>query len=83
VLPKAGWSEALVEGFPIAEPLRKITPWNAGSIPVQNRLHEQPTIRRLATDMASARQKILDPIPLVVALMHSGASVSPPQADRL
>jgi hypothetical protein len=27
-------AEALVDDFPISETLRKITPWNAGSIPV-------------------------------------------------
>jgi hypothetical protein len=60
-------AETLVDDFPIAETPRKITPWNAGSIPVQNRLDEQPIIRRRAADMAfAARQKILDPIPLVV-----------------
>ena len=60
-------AEALVDDFPISETLRKITPRNAGSIPVQNRLDEQPIIRRRAADMAfAARQKILDPIPLIV-----------------
>ena len=60
-------AEALVDDFPIPETLRKITPWNAGSIPVQNRLDEQPIIRRRTADMAfAARQKILDPVPLIV-----------------
>ena len=61
-------AEALVDDFPIAEALRKITPWDARSISVQNGLHEQPVIRRSAPDMAfTAGQKILDPIPLIVA----------------
>ena len=61
-------AEALVDDFPIAKTLRKITPWNAGTISVQNRFHEQPVIRRRAANMAfPTGQKILDPIPLVIA----------------
>ena len=60
--------EALVDYFPAAETFRKIAPWNARSISEKNGLHEQPVIRRSATNMAFAtRQKILDPIPLIVA----------------
>jgi hypothetical protein len=60
-------AEALMDDLPIAETLWKITPWDAGSISVQNRLDEQPIVRRCAADMAfAARQKILDPIPLIV-----------------
>ena len=60
--------EALVYDFPISEALRKIAPWDARSISEKNGLHEQPVIRRSATDMAfTAGQKILDPIPLIVA----------------
>src|SRR4029079_11497613 len=60
--------KALVDDFPIAEAPRKITPWNAGSISVHNGFDEQPIIRRRAADMAvAARQKILDPVPLIVA----------------
>ena len=59
--------KALVDDFPIAEALWKITPWNAGSISVHNRFDEQPIIRRRAADMAfAAWQKILDPVPLIV-----------------
>ena len=59
--------EALVDDFPISEALWKIAPWDAGSISVQDRFDEQPIIRRRAADMAfAARQKILDPIPLIV-----------------
>jgi hypothetical protein len=47
--------------------LWKIAPWNAGSISVQNGFDEQPIIDRRAADMAfAARQKILDPVPLIV-----------------
>jgi hypothetical protein len=60
--------EALVDDLPIPEALRKIAPWDARSISEQNRFHEQPVIRRSATNMTfAARQKILDPIPLIVA----------------
>jgi hypothetical protein len=61
-------AEALMDDLPIAETLREIAPRNAGSISVENGFHEQPIVRRCAPDMAfAAGQKILDPIPLVVA----------------
>jgi hypothetical protein len=61
-------AEALVDDFPIAEALRKITPWDARSISAQNGFDEQPVISRSAPDMAfTTGQKILDPIPLIVA----------------
>jgi len=60
--------EALVDDFPTSEALWKITPWDARSISEKNGFDEQPVIRRSATNMAFAtRQKILDPIPLIVA----------------
>ena len=53
-------AEALVDNLPIAETLRQITPWNAGSISVQNGFDEQPVVRRRAANMAfAARQKSL------------------------
>ena len=59
---------ALVDNFPISETFRQITPWNAGSISEENGVGEQPIIGRGAADMAfAAGQKILDPLPLVVA----------------
>ena len=61
-------AEALVDDLPIAETLGQIAPRNAGSISVENGFDEQSVIRRRAADMAfAAGQKILDPIPLVVA----------------
>ena len=61
-------TKALMDDLPIAEALGQIAPRDAGSIAVQNGFDEQPIVRRRASDMAfSARQKILDPIPLVVA----------------
>ncbi len=48
--------------------LREIAPWNARPISEKNSFHEQPVIRRRATNMAfTTGQKILDPIPLIVA----------------
>jgi hypothetical protein len=61
-------AETLVDDFPISEALRKIAPWDARSISEKNGFHEQPVIRRSATHMAfTTGQKILDPIPLIVA----------------
>jgi len=61
-------AEALVDDFPVTETLGEITPRNAGSISVENRLDEQSIICRRASDMAfPAGKKILDPVPLVVA----------------
>ena len=61
-------AEALVDDLPIAEALWKVAPRNAGTISVQDSFDEQPIIRRRAANVAfAAGQKILDPIPLVVA----------------
>jgi hypothetical protein len=60
-------AETLVDDFPITETLGQIAPRNAGSISVKNGFDEHSVIRRRTPDMAlPARQKILDPIPLVV-----------------
>jgi len=60
--------EALVDDFPIPETRRKITPRDARPIPEKNGFDEQTIIRRRAPDMTfTAGEKILDPIPLVVA----------------
>ena len=57
-----------MDDFPIAETVGQIAPRNAGAISVENGFDEQPVIRRCAADMTlAAGQKILDPIPLVVA----------------
>jgi hypothetical protein len=61
-------AEALMDYLPIAEALGEIAPRNASAISVQDGFDEQSIIRRSAPDMAfAAGQKILDPIPLVVA----------------
>ena len=61
-------AEPLVDDFPITETLRKVAPRNASSVPEKNGLHKQPIVGRRAAHMSfSAGQKILDPIPLVIA----------------
>ena len=60
--------KALVDDLPVAETLRQIAPGNARSIAVHDGFHKQSIVRRRAADMSLAtRQKILDPIPLVIA----------------
>jgi len=61
-------AEALVRHFPTAETRRQVTPGNASSVPVENRIDEQPVVGRRAANVAFATgQKILDPIPLIVS----------------
>ena len=61
-------AEALMTNLPVPETLRQITPGNPGAVALQDRIHEQPIVDCRAADMAlAAGQKILDPIPLVVA----------------
>jgi hypothetical protein len=59
--------EALIDDLPVAKALGQIAPRNAGAKPEQNGFDEQAIVRRRAANMAfTARQNILDPIPLVV-----------------
>src|SRR6516164_5670526 len=59
---------ALMYDLPVAETRRQVTPGNSGSIPIKNCIDEQSVVRCGASDMTfSARQKILDPLPLVVS----------------
>ena len=68
--------------LPRAEPLRQVAPRDAGAVAEQHCLDEQPIVLRRHTDVAlTAGQKILDPIPLVVA--QAIASVGPSIADSL
>ena len=61
-------AKALMDDLPIPKTLRQIAPGNAGAIAVQNGFDKQPIVRRRASHMAfAAGQKILDPVPLVVA----------------
>jgi hypothetical protein len=60
--------EALVNDLPIPEALRKIPPRDARSISEKNGLNEKLIVRGGAANMAfTAGQKILDPVPLIVA----------------
>jgi len=61
-------TETLMNRFPMAETLRQITPGTPGSKSVENGLDEQSIIVRRAAYMSlTPGQKILDPIPLIVA----------------
>jgi hypothetical protein len=61
-------AKALMHNLPVAEPRRQLTPGDAGPISIKNRLDKQSIVRRVAADVAfAARQKILDPFPLVVS----------------
>jgi hypothetical protein len=60
--------EALIDDLPIAKAPRQIAPTETSPVSVENRFDEQSIIRRSASDMAfAAGQKILDPVPLIVA----------------
>ena len=61
-------AEALIDHLPVPETLRQIAPRNTCSVSIQDRIDEQPVVGRGTADMALASgQKILDPIPLIVA----------------
>ena len=61
-------AETLMNRFPMAETLRQIAPGTARPKAVKNGLNEQPIVFRRTTYVPlTPRQKILDPIPLVVA----------------
>ena len=61
-------AEALMNHLPAPETLWQITPGNPCPVSVQDRIDEQSIVGCGAADMALASgQKILDPIPLVVA----------------
>jgi len=60
--------EALIDNLPVPETLRQIAPGNPRPVPVQHRINKQSIVGCGATDMPlTSGQKILDPIPLVVA----------------
>jgi hypothetical protein len=59
---KAGMHHAKV-----AKTLGKITPWNTGSVTVQNSLYKQPVIfGRTTYRPASSRKQTFDALPLIV-----------------
>jgi hypothetical protein len=60
-------AEPLVDRFPMAKPLREVAPGTSRSKSVKDSFDKQPIVLGSAAHMAfAARQKILDPIPLVV-----------------
>src|SRR5262249_60620364 len=60
-------AEALVYDLPVAKTRRQITPWDARSVSIKNCVNEQTVVRCSAADMAfPARQKIFDPLPLII-----------------
>jgi len=60
-------AEALVYDLPVAKTRRQITPGNARSVSIKNRVNEQAVVRCSAADMAfAAGQKILDSLPLII-----------------
>ncbi len=76
--------EAPVRVLPIAEALGKIAPGNAGAIAIQNRLDKAPVVDRRPAHVAfSARQKILDPTPLVIPQAITTHQSALQCADRL
>ena len=61
-------TEAPMHVFPVAEAFRQIAPRDAGPVAIQHRFDEQAVIRCRHPDRTlSAWQKILDPVPLIVA----------------
>ena len=86
-LPDTGFgpaAEAAVHVLPVTQAFRQIPPGDTGTVAIQHSLDKQPIVRRRAPHMPfSPGQRILDPIPLVIAqsvTMHRSAS---PKADRL
>jgi hypothetical protein len=74
-------AEALVDRFPITKTLGQITPGAAGPKSVKNGFDEESIIFRCTADVSfTTGQKILDPIPLVIAqsiASHRSALLKP------
>src|SRR3954452_24259361 len=70
-LPDAGAgpaAEAPLHLDAVSKTLRQVTPGDPGSIPVEHSLHKQPVVPRCHPDRTrTARQKVSDPLPLVVS----------------
>jgi hypothetical protein len=59
--------EALIDNLPIAKAPRQIAPGDPGSKAIENRFDEQSIVRRGASHVTfAARQKVFDPIPLII-----------------
>ena len=81
-LPHAGLSPAAEAGLhldPTAEPLGQIAPGNAGAVAVDHRLHKEPVVLGRAPDMSDpARQKVSDPLPLIITQAVASHRSGPP-----
>jgi hypothetical protein len=61
-------AKALVYDLPIAETRWQITPGDARSVSIKNRVNEQAVVRCSAANIAfAAGQKISDPLPLIIS----------------
>lgn len=59
---------ASVRILPIAKPFGQITPRHSGSIPIKHSIDKQAVIGRRAANIPfPPRQKIFDPLPLIVS----------------
>jgi hypothetical protein len=71
--------KALMHDFPVAETRGQITPGDPCSVSIKNRIDEQPIIRCVTADMTfTTRQKILDPLPLVISQSKALHGSAPP-----
>src|SRR5215471_6947069 len=52
-------AEALVYDLPVAKTRRQVTPGNAGSVSIKNRVNEQTVVRCSAADMAFPARQIV------------------------
>lgn len=66
--------------YPIAETLRQIAPGNAGPIPVEHRLDEQPVVSRRHPDVTlPPGKKVSDTLPLIVSQAVASHGSAPHQ----
>ena len=76
-------AEPTVHVLPIAETGWQVTPGNPGAAPIEHRFDKQTIVGgRHADRTGSARQKTLDPVPLIVAKAEA-VQGSAPKSDRL
>src|SRR5260370_7607435 len=72
-------AEALVDDLPIPETLRQIAPRDTRPIPLQHRIDEQSICGRGPAAMAPPpRQRLIDPIPLVITYSPTPHTSPPP-----
>ena len=66
-------AEPSVNVFPGTKAFRKVTPWNSGTIAIEDRFDESAVVLSGDANMPDPPwQQILDPLPLVVAQSISG-----------